>query len=477
MRWTMRICTAMLTLSMVGIAMHTTPGAGAEPLAPTTRTVRLEVTIPQGSADEVWLGVGRNPRVAQLTKVNDVVYTTTVKLKQGTKYYYTRGTATSADTGSQHTVKFPVQLDAVWGWKDSSDPISRPGFQKGVVLGGMLWRPGDLPLVGQSLDIAQSYGVNWITIIPDWFIVPDHTGSVIKPVYATDGPFPNTSNWIAPTLTDQQILSIIKQARQRGMKIFLKPHVDPITYSPEKPQGRGDSNPADWPAWYASYEQMVLHYAALAQQAGVEMLAVGTEIDPAAHEGSGQGPQGGGQTQFFRQLISKVRSVYSGKLTYSVSAGKPERAAEVKFWDALDYIGFEPYFPMTTTPNAGIQTLTADFGRTLDRYAKPLAEQYGKQVIFTEASIHSFDGSTSVDPLGPPDGRRVVDHMEQALGLEALMQAAVSRAYIAGVYYWALYLVPSANDLVSEQANDAYDPITGKLGGQVLSKWYHRIVA
>ena len=34
----------------------------------------------------------------------------------------------------------------------------------------------------------------------------------------------------------------------------------------------------DWQKWFANYEQFILHYAQLAQEEGIEMLCIGTEL-------------------------------------------------------------------------------------------------------------------------------------------------------------------------------------------------------
>jgi hypothetical protein len=46
----------------------------------------------------------------------------------------------------------------------------------------------------------------------------------------------------------------------------------------------------------------------------------------------------------FPDLIKKVRAVYSGKLTY---AENWDCIDKVLFWDQLDYIGVDAYFPIS----------------------------------------------------------------------------------------------------------------------------------
>ena len=50
----------------------------------------------------------------------------------------------------------------------------------------------------------------------------------------------------------------------------------------------------------------------------------------------------------WRKIIAAVRKVYHGKITYG---GNWDSFQEVKFWDALDYIGVLAYFPLTKSVN------------------------------------------------------------------------------------------------------------------------------
>jgi len=91
----------------------------------------------------------------------------------------------------------------------------------------------------------------------------------------------------------------IRQAHALGLKVLLKPHIDLLRDN--KPKGRfwrGDIGgcpegmppaphpPAgvkrftatEWDAWFASYAQFLAPYASLAQEEGVAMLSLNTEL-------------------------------------------------------------------------------------------------------------------------------------------------------------------------------------------------------
>ena len=92
---------------------------------------------------------------------------------------------------------------------------------------------------------------------------------------------------------------------------------------------RGVIHPTNWDAWWASYEQFVVSYAQLAQEAGVEMFSIGSELI---------------STETMRErwlhVIAAVRKVYTGKVLYSANW---DHYRQVVFWDALDAVGMTSY--------------------------------------------------------------------------------------------------------------------------------------
>jgi hypothetical protein len=463
------------------VVQSTTAPILAQPTAQSTSTpqiitVELTVSVPYWTEGDVYLGIGDNATSLKLERVNEVTYKGTAFLDKEVEYYYSRGTIETKSVNSFKLTDLPQGLNAVVDWADSQKQISLHEFQKGVTFGGMLWRPEELAqdgIIEHSLDLAKDFGVEWITIIPDWFFYPDLNSSTIRPWYASDGPFPNSSGWVTPTLTDEQIESIILQARARGLKIMLKPHVDPYDWSPEQSKGRGDIQPSDWNTWYSNYTSFILHYAELAEKNDVEIFVVGTEIDPAAMEGHGYGPAGGGQTEYFKNLIAEVRKVYSGKLTYSSSChGECWGIRGIKFWGDLDYIGFEPYFSLTDKLDPTIEELKSGFLTGINSWGKDAYEKYNRPLLLTEIAYQSFDGSGKLVLNTPPTPQ--LDLQEQADAYEAVFQAIEGLDWVEGMYIWALYLV-SPGDNMEWQLKDADGPFIGKPAGQVIKKWYSKI--
>lgn len=453
--------------------------------------IDLTVTVPYWTTGDVYLGVGDNTTYFKLEKVNEVTYKGTAKLEKSAEYYYSRGSLATKSTTTFKVTDLPKGLNAVVDWVDSNKNISLPGFQKGVIFGGMLWRPEEMAIPGiidYNLDMAKRFGVEWITLVNTWYAFPDCREGFkeLKPFYATDGTYPETGGWSTPTLTDTQMKDIITKAKARGFKIVLKPGIVSFGYGPERPWGCHFAPSAGWDTWFSEYTKFAVHFAKLANETGADLYIIGTELDVSSIEELSNFGAPSDATQRWRNVIKEVRKYYNGKLTYSVACqiNNPERwedfpchaPGRIKFWDDLDYIGFEPYFPLTKKRDPTLEELMQGFGSKLDSSAytraKELYEKYKKPVLFTELSWHSFDGTNQYDIRVPSNP--VVDLQEQAGVYEAMLRSLEERPWIQGAYPWAWYLV-KPDDNMEWQSRDADGPFTGKPAGQVLKKWYNKI--
>ncbi len=474
----------------IGEGNEAANGSGSNVSIPELIDVDLIVSVPYWTQGDVYLGVGDNATVLKLNKIDKVIYEGKAKLDMNKKFYFSRGSLNTKSVESFDLSSLPRGLYAVSDWIDSNKVIDKPGFQKGVVFGGMLWRQEDLNtpnIIDYNLDLAKSYGVEWISLVNTWYTFPNSSDmQEIKPFYATDGDYPDTDGWSTPTLTDEQLEEIIQKAHARGMKVFLKPGITNFGYGPSNHEG-GDVAPSTgWDHWFEEYTKFAVHFADLAEKNHVEMYAIGTELDTSAIEELANMGAPSDATDRWRKVISEVRKHYSGKITFSISCqlNNPTNWNEfpchapknIKFWDDLDYIGFEPYFPLTLDKDPSIDELVKSFSEKLDSAeytcAKQLYEKYGKPVVFTELSFHSWNGS-NIYQLNSPQNPEL-DLYEQSEQYEAMFEAIENKSWIVGTYPWAWYLIQPSDDM-KWQLRDSDGPFTGKPAGQVIKKWYLKI--
>src|SRR3989344_3293950 len=446
---------------------------------------KFTVTVPYWTQGDVYLGIGDNPTYLKLEKVNEVTYKGTAKLKEGTEYYYSRGSLETKSTTTYKTTDFPKGLNAVIDWIDSNNTVSLPEFQKGITFGGMLWEPENFQYAESNLKRLSEFGVDWVLIIPEWF-VDDQNGTEIYPFYASQGEFPNPTTCITPTLTDEQVRYLIRKSNELGYKVVLKPHIDPMDFCVKTGSSRGNLKPTSWDKWFESYKRFITHYAKIAEEENVDLFVVGTELDTSAMGNLQEVGAPSDAEQRWREVIADVRKFYFGKITYSESCTAELDAdwrtqchgpRDIKFWDALDYIGFEPYFGVTDKTNPTIAELKQGFDERLAVFAEPLYKQYNKKIIFTEVAFASYDGA-GISALEGRKPNSVLDSQEQADLYEALFQAIQEKNYIKGMYPWAWYIRTPDDTLgwqkysIGPSTGSDFD---GKIAGQVIKKWYSKI--
>jgi serralysin len=320
--------------------------------------------------------------------------------------------------------------------------ITQPSYYNGQILAATGLK---------AMDQIVATGANTVTIIPNFFQANPFSNTV----WLHEGD-PN-NQWDQQSDSFEQVRQSILAAKDRGLKVVLKPHVetDPVRV------WRAEFSPTDPKAWFDSYKAMMVEYAKVAQVAGAEMICVGTEmnsmIDPTKTCSDGKT-----YTQKWAEIIDAVRAVYSGKVTYAATYVTVQK---VGFWDKVDFIGVDACIPMTPSHEQPQNGPYMPYNPTIDEmvdawtkphfnpwvrdtlhgsksvveYYKALSEQYGKKVIFTEVGYKSFDGA-SVDPgvfgaTGPVDFQEQVDCYE---ALYKVMENYGGR-WLAGSFLWSYY--------------------------------------
>ena len=136
-----------------------------------------------------------------------------------------------------------------------------PRFQKGVARG--VYAAGNtLRTYRSDLVEIRELGADSISLPVYWF-QEDIQATEIHP-YRGSG--------FDPARYDAQIRSVIGEAHELGLRVFLLPIVQLERMGPG--QWRGTLQPADWKRWFASYETFILHYAHLAADKGVGLFSM-----------------------------------------------------------------------------------------------------------------------------------------------------------------------------------------------------------
>lgn len=277
----------------------------------------------------------------------------------------------------------------------------------------------------RAMDALAETNANWAGLLTTWYQA-DAKAAVIAPD-------------LLKTPSDDALRFAMGHLHALGLRVMLKPHVDGTDGS-----WRGQFCPENVDDWFLSYRRFITHYAALAEECGAEMFAVGTELSQLS-----KGP-------FRRQwieLISEVRTHFGGLITYAANgAHANDEFTSVSFWDAVDLIGVDAYFPV----DKGWKRHAPALKRLSDEYEKPL--------IFTEIGYRSCAGAAAEPWNWPTQGPVDLDEQERCY---AAFFDAWSRGnkWMQGAFWWNW---PAAD---TSERNTDYTP-RAKPAGQILASHF-----
>ena len=296
------------------------------------------------------------------------------------------------------------------------------------------------PLADSSLANLAATGATWI--------------SLIVTAYQETNASTDISHTTAATPTDDELIHVIAEAHHLGLKVMLKPHVDLLTDDPLQWRGLiGDNFTAEseWAAWFASYRNVIFHYAELAETHGADQFCVGTELLGTSH-----------REDDWREVIAGVRTRYSGPITYASNHSGEE--LNIIWWDAIDYIGVDAYYPLTNLNDPTLDELKAGWEQGLLTLSN-LAYIWEKPILLTEIGYRSLDGTNRTPSNWWNQG--TIDLQEQADAYTAAFESVYNRPWFAGMFWWSWEIDPFEGG----DCNQDYTP-HDKPAEDVLRTWY-----
>ena len=199
-------------------------------------------------------------------------------------------------------------------------------------------------------------------------------------------------------------------------------------------------NEADWKTFEASYSKFILTYAELAEQLHVPVFCIGTELKNFTHN----------RPQFWEDLISKIRRIYKGKLTYAANWNE---YATVPFWSSLDYVGIDAYFPVSDKKMPTVEDCLSGWGKyKMDM--KGLSQKLNKPILFTEYGYRSVDYSGKA-PWNSDRDMKGVNLQAQCNATEALFKTFWDEPWFAGGFLWKWF---HNHDKVGGENNTMFTP-------------------
>jgi len=199
--------------------------------------------------------------------------------------------------------------------------------------------------------------------------------------------------------------------------------------------GKGSLAPSNIDEFFESYTNFQLHYARIAEEERVELYSIGNELDSITDE-SNTISIGYDKTEKWNNVIKAVREVYKGNLTYSCSCTHndewPCTPELIKFWDKLDYIGFEWYIPLNNNASASYADLVKDAEEIIESKINKLSRLYNKPVILTEYGWEAKPAVWTKSYGGGSQGN--FDKYAAVISYEAVFEALKDEPNVSGMF-------------------------------------------
>jgi hypothetical protein len=254
-----------------------------------------------------------------------------------------------------------------------------------------------------TLDTLAGLGVDWVAIHPYASIRGD--GALSWPEITPGNP----PRWLARP---------IEEAHRRGLRILLKPH---LAYWGSPFSWRGEirfEQASAQQRFFDDYRRWM--DALLPAVAGADALVLGTELEGTTqHEAK------------WRRLVEVARGHYRGPLTY---AANWSTVAEVPFWDALDLVGIQAYYPVLAEGVAPTEAALKSGWKKVISRMKSISDQHHKPVLLTELG-YNRSSRAPYEPWayaqGGPDAAAV-----QARVLDVALASIATAPWIRGAFLW-----------------------------------------
>ncbi len=285
----------------------------------------------------------------------------------------------------------------------ASSPEETSPFLRGMTVScpgyGRIW--GSRAMT-ESLRDLRELGVEWVSIHP--YAGVDRSGRVSFQRAASTG----------------YLQRAVEMAAREEVQLFWKPHL--AYWGSFEWRGAIDFGDDErrWQRFFTTYREFIVDQARFAESAGISVFSVGLEYEATTF-----------REREWRQILAAVREVYSGKVTYSANW---DRLGQVPFWDAVDWIGVQAYFPLSALDDPSVEALEAGWEQPLRQLAE-LSRRYDKPVLFAEIG-YDVSPDAAREPWRRNSRENEANRALQRRLMEVALRKIEPQPFIAGMFWW-----------------------------------------
>jgi hypothetical protein len=245
----------------------------------------------------------------------------------------------------------------------------------------------------------------------------------LTPYYFTPYPQSNSIDSNAQTIPDSQLCSAVAIARQYGMEVILKPHINCLDEQP-----RYTIDPQIHSIWMEQYKRFIKKYLFFTHQYGLSSFVIATELDNVV------------ENSHFVTFCDSIRQADSVTIIISLSYN---HFASSKIYKHADIIGINAYFNLDNSQTPLESLLYETWNYWLNTITQ-LSEIHGKPVILSEVGFMSR--SNAAQNPGDFSGNFAVDYNVQDMCYRSLLSQACKFNSVKEIFFWQWELGTSQNN-------------------------------
>lgn len=309
-------------------------------------------------------------------------------------------------------------------------------------INGVSFVASGIPISEEHTTPVAKINANYAAIMPFGFIRDLNNPEIIS----------NTERqWFGETIVGAK--QYMAELRKKNIKIMLKPQIW-VRHGQYTGHIEMD-NEDDWKTLEASYSKFILDNAKLARDAKVEIFCIGTELEQFIAN----------RPDFWLQLIREIKTIYKGKLTYAANWDAYKRTP---FWDQLDYIGIDAYFPVSDSETPSVEECKKGWQKHKVEI-QATSNLLNKPILFTEFGYRSVDFAGR-EPWQSSREMNQVNLEAQTNTTKALFEEFWNEPWFAGGFVWKWF---HQHDEVGGPENSQFTP-QNKPVEEVIKAYYSR---
>ncbi len=277
------------------------------------------------------------------------------------------------------------------------------------------------------VDAVKEIHANYATVMPFGFIKDLETPDI---VHNTDG------QWFGETKAG--VIQYAQQLQAQDIAIMIKPQI--WIWRGEYTGYLKMETEDKWKDLEASYSSFILTYAEAAQEINAEIFCIGTELEQFVVN----------RPVYWIELISEIKKVYKGKLTYAANWDEYKR---VSFWKELDYIGVDAYFPISESKTPSVTEAKEGWQRwKKELFSVSIANE--RPIIFTEYGYRSVNYAGK-EPWKSDRSMTSINLEAQTNLTIALLEELYPEPWFRGGFIWKWFV---EDDKVGGPENNQFTP-------------------